>query len=207
MMNGFFRNMRRTKRGNNDLPTDLSRLRSLIGRLVLPLLALASLVSGCALPPASIPVSGTLNFHRVDARLFRSAQPEPEAFPALAQQGIKTVINLRTPGDALPTEEPAVRASGLDYRNMPLSNWGRPTDAQVTDVLSWIETAAPPVLVHCERGADRTGTIVACYRIRHDGWTAEQALAEAEQCGMGWWQLGMKAYVRDFAQKEHAVRP
>ena len=40
------------------------------------------------------------------------------------------------------------------------------------------------VFVHCERGAERTGVMVACYRISSERWTADQATA--------WWQVNGK---------------
>ncbi len=166
--------------------------------------ALALFGSGCAIPQGGIPLPGVRNFHQVDARLFRSAQPETEGFDALAQRGVNTVINLRMPGDVLPEEKSAVEAHAMTYRPMPLAGWHGPTPAQVNKILALIEAATPPVLVHCRRGADRTGMIVACYHIRHDGWTAERALAEAEEHGMAWVQFGMKAFVEDFARSEHA---
>ena len=124
------------------------------------------LVSGCATPTGSIALIGTPNFHQINSRLYRSAQPSLEGLSALAGSGIKTVINLRMGDDILPQEEETTKAAGMTYRNVPLSGWRRPTDAQVNAVLSLIESSTPPVLVHCERGADRTGTIIACYRIR-----------------------------------------
>ena len=114
----------------------------------------------------------------------------------------RTIINLRVADDVLPEEESAVRAQGMAYKNVPFGSMSRPTIEQVESVLALIELATPPVLIHCERGADRTGTIAACYRIRHEGWTAERALDEASQNGMAWAQFGMKAFVRDFARNE-----
>ena len=171
--------------------------RKLIATLLLLLLA-----SGCAVPGGGIPRSGVKNFHEIDSRLYRSAQPTVDGITTLATRGVKTVINLRMADDVLPEEESAVRAQGMIYKNVPFAGMSRPTVEQVNTVLALIESAIPPVLVHCERGADRTGTIVACYRIRYENWTPERALDEASQAGMAWAQFGMKAFVRDFARNE-----
>jgi len=53
------------------------------------------------------------------------------------------------------------------------------------------------VFVHCRRGKDRTGVVIACYRMRAEGWTAEQALGEAKQHGLAWWEFRMKGYIKD----------
>ena len=60
----------------------------------------------------------------------------------------------------------------------------RPCSALLNDNSAW------PVFVHCRRGADRTGTAIACYRIEHDHWTNQQALAEAKTFGMSSMEVG-----------------
>jgi len=58
------------------------------------------------------------------------------------------------------------------------------------------------VFVHCKRGADRTGTIIGCYRIAHEGWTADRALSEAKQYGMSWLERGMREYISDYHRRQ-----
>jgi protein tyrosine/serine phosphatase len=53
--------------------------------------------------------------------------------------------------------------------------------------------------VHCWRGKDRTGTIIACYRIQHDGWSSRQALKEAEQRGLSHAEFGMRSFILKFS--------
>lgn len=57
--------------------------------------------------------------------------------------------------------------------------------------------------MHCRRGADRTGTVIACFRIAHDGWSNRKALREAMSFGMSWLEFGMQRYVLAF----HAAEP
>jgi protein tyrosine phosphatase len=60
------------------------------------------------------------------------------------------------------------------------------------------DSASAPVFVHCKRGADRTGAIIACYRISHDSWQPKRALSEARDDGMSVFQRSMQKYVLRF---------
>jgi protein tyrosine/serine phosphatase len=139
------------------------------------------------------------NFQPVGDRLFRGGQPKPGGYARLARLGVKTVVNLRDDDERARSEGEEARAAGLRYYNVPFGRLGRPSDAEVERVLRLI--GAPenqPVFVHCQRGADRTGLVVAVYRMTHDGWTAERAQEEANRLGMGRWQLAKKDYIKDF---------
>jgi uncharacterized protein (TIGR01244 family) len=151
---------------------------------------------------ANLKVSGITNFARVNDRLFRGAQPDGDGMKSLARLGVKTIINLRMTNDVWSAEEAAARAAGITYTNVPMSGISRPTDEQVEKVLSIIQTGPHPVFVHCQHGADRTGSIIACYRVRHDKWPSKQALLEARQHGMSPLEIGMKEYVTEFGKSQ-----
>jgi protein tyrosine/serine phosphatase len=71
-----------------------------------------------------------------------------------------------------------------------------PSAADVEKVMALFNSSdAGPVFVHCRRGADRTGTVVACYRISHEGWDNAKALKEARTNGMSWIETAMQHYV------------
>lgn len=156
--------------------------------------------AGCASVPRGVPpTDGIPNFGEVDARLYRSAQPTPAALESLVKRGVRTIINLRRPGDIDSAEEVFARAQGIEYHSVPLHGLRAPTNAQVARILDLIERSPAPVLIHCKAGADRTGTIVACYRMQRQGWAVERAFAEALRYGIGWWQWSMRNYIRRFA--------
>jgi len=158
----------------------------------------------CILGIAQVAIKDTdlPNFDKVSETLYRGGQPKSGGFQKLTQLGIKTVVNLRDDDDRARAEETEANAAGLRYFNVPFDNFGRPSDAKVEKVLAIIEAPEnQPVFVHCKRGADRTGTIVAVYRIAHDGWTSEKAKTEANQHGMGVWEVGMKDYIHDYYQR------
>jgi len=79
-----------------------------------------------------------------------------------------------------------------------LHSLSAPTDAQVACVLVAISTLPKPVFVHCQYGCDRTGTIIACYRVQQDHWTNSSALTEAEVYGISPFEVGMRNYIRHF---------
>jgi tyrosine-protein phosphatase SIW14 len=143
------------------------------------------------------------NFHRVNEGVYRGAQPKKEGLKRLAQLGIKTILNLRDDDAMAEREGSEARAGGLQYFNVSLKRAGRPSDEQVERALAIINSPAnQPVFVHCKLGADRTGTIIAVYRISHDGWTSERAKAEANHHGMHVWEVAMKNYIRDYYQRQ-----
>lgn len=144
-------------------------------------------------------------FHLVNDMVYRGAQPKSGGLELLRRLGIKTVINLRNNDARAKQEEVAAHKAGLQYFNLPFDRWGRPNDQEIEQALSIINNPAnQPVFVHCRRGVDRTGVVIAVYRMTHDGWTSKQAMAEAKLYGLKPWQLGMKDYIRDFDKRETA---
>jgi protein tyrosine/serine phosphatase len=74
-----------------------------------------------------------------------------------------------------------------------------PKADQVASVLALLnDTTSGPVFVHCKRGADRTGTVIAVYRISHDSWENKKALSEAKSHGMSIFERAMQHYVMDY---------
>jgi protein tyrosine/serine phosphatase len=164
-------------------------------RLLVPGL-LATALSLAGLQAASLPdVPGVHNFHQVDEHVYRGAQPDGGSFAGLAKIGIKTVIDLR--GERW--EQSAVENAGMRYVRMPWSGYKAPADWQIATVLSLLnDKSAWPVFIHCKRGADRTGTAIACYRIAHDGWTSQHALEEAKTFGMSPMETAMQRFILRF---------
>ncbi|WP_314987273.1 tyrosine-protein phosphatase [uncultured Campylobacter sp.] len=129
------------------------------------------------------------NFYRVDELLFRSAQLDGSDAAKLHELGIKSIVNLRhfsRGGDR--------RAFGDQFwlANKPLQSW-EIKPAQIADVLRTIRERQKEgaVLVHCYHGADRTGLVVAMYRVIYQGWSLDAARSEMIDGGYGFhsmWQ-------------------
>ncbi len=150
--------------------------------------------------PRDLP--GVRNFAEVAAhRLYRSAQPTAEEFRTLREQvGIKTVVNLRSAHSDLPAAE----AAGLRYIEIPF----RPWHAEPEDVVRFLQIvtdpANQPVLVHCQHGADRTGTMVAIYRMYVQGWSPDEALGELPRFGFHTIWGNLPAFLRGDAWRQAA---
>lgn len=141
-------------------------------------------------------------FLRINEKLYRGAQPRRGGLMRLKELGVKTVINLRGTNEHTRVEQAEARAMGLKYFNVAIGRFFRPSDAQVKRALAIINaTENQPIFVHCNHGRDRTGLIIAIYRLEHDRWTDEEALREARARGMFFWKFGLKDYVRDYYRR------
>lgn len=122
---------------------------------------------------------GISNFYQVTANLYRGAQPTAEGVKQLKALGIKTVINLR----AFHSDKDEVAGTGLKSVRFEMKPW-HPEADDVVDFLKVVtDTNNLPAFVHCQRGADRTGTMCAMYRIVVCGWTKQQAIDEMTEGG------------------------
>jgi tyrosine-protein phosphatase SIW14 len=157
--------------------------------------ACAAVTFGISAYGASDQTNCSQNFEKVSDSLYRGAQPSAEGLRELAKMGVHTVVDLRGEGGRASKEAETVRSLGMQYVNIPLDGFKAPTADQVAKVRAIFEDAgAGKVFVHCRRGADRTGTMVAIYRIEHDHWQNQQALDEAKAMKMA----GAERLMRNF---------
>jgi tyrosine-protein phosphatase SIW14 len=157
---------------------------------------------------ASAQIAGVGNFHQVNDHIYRGAQPTTAGFQTLAKLGVKMVIDLRETGSRSAIEKRAVEGNGMHYVSIPLSGMSAPSPAGVEKAMALFnDSSAGPVFIHCKRGADRTGTLVACYRIAHDGWDNAKALSEAKADGMRWIEVSMQHYVMHYQAPAAAGTP
>lgn len=160
-------------------------------------LPIALLVFGLPVFAGSAP--GISNFDEVDAHVLRGGQPTGQGYQYLAKRGVKIVIDLREAGPRADAENHAVTAAGMKYVNVPMTGLTPPTEAEITKILAMMEDAnAGPVFVHCMRGADRTGAVVAAYHIDHDKWDNARALQDAKAHHMSFFQFPRQSYIRSF---------
>ena len=156
-------------------------------------LALPILLFGCALSafaasgPAERPsewaaaVAGTSvgNLYRIEDGLFRGAQPSAAGFRELAALGVRNVLDLAGgSGDVRFVSDGTVKLF-----HVPMSAWGLRDDLVLKALRIMTEPANRPLMIHCAHGADRTGAVVALYRVVVQGWTKEQAVREMNEGG------------------------
>lgn len=182
--------------------------RNFSGRSVNALIAILALsaVSFAQSAQASFPNVKIKNFGQMDERFYRGAQPKENDYRALAELGVKTVIDLRD--DAKDYERPAVEALGMRYVNIPMSDKHYPREEQIEAFLKLAgdpETGA--FYVHCAGGRHRTGVMGAVYRFKKYGWNYEQVYKEMKDYDFytRWGHGDMKKYVQDYWQRVQAA--
>jgi protein tyrosine/serine phosphatase len=121
------------------------------------------------------------NFYQVSTNLYRSEQPTGKELKMLETMGIKSILNLR---GHHADDKNAVK-NGITLYQVKMRA-GSMDEESVKKALAILRTAPKPVLVHCWHGSDRTGLVVALYRITEQNWTREQAIDELEHGGFGY---------------------
>ncbi|MDK1032923.1 MAG: tyrosine-protein phosphatase [Planctomycetia bacterium] len=140
-----------------------------------------------SIPLSSDDVEGLPHFAKVSDALYRGAQPTRAGFEKLKEMGIRTIVNLRVTH----SDRDDIEGLGLKYVRISFKPW-RPENE---DVMKFLEVTADaenhPVFVHCNRGEDRTGTMVAVYRMVGEGWPRDVAVKEMRLFGRNcvWYNL------------------
>jgi len=132
-----------------------------------------------------IKLDGVPNLHKVSDSLYRSAQPTLQGMQNLKRMGIETIVNLRS----FHSDRDEIADTGLEYEHIYMKAW----HPERKEVVRFLQIATnpkwTPVLVHCQHGADRTGTMCALYRIAVQGWTKKAALREMTEGGFGFHEV------------------
>jgi protein tyrosine/serine phosphatase len=166
---------------------------------MLPRLLIAGLLAFSLVGAEAPPIVHVNNFAAVNDHLWRGAEPSAVGLAELGAAGVKVIIDLRETGAATQFEKQRAEILGMKYTNIPFPPLSAPSAAQVRMVLNLLEqNQSQTVFLHCRRGKDRTGTVIACYRIQHDGWDNERALSEAKHFGMSSAERGMRSFVLHF---------
>ncbi|MBN1910829.1 MAG: dual specificity protein phosphatase family protein [Pirellulales bacterium] len=129
----------------------------------------------------SVELEGVPNLHKVSPTLYRSAQPTALGMKNLKKLGVKTIVNLRS----FHSDRDEIGETGLAYEHIYMKAW-HPEEKEIVRFLQIVtDPKRQPVLVHCQHGADRTGTMCALYRVAVQGWTKDEAIREMTKGGYG----------------------
>lgn len=122
------------------------------------------------------------NLYQVTSSLYRSEQPKRFSVTELENLNIRTVINLRD----WHKDDKVLGKTGIRLIHVPIKTWNI-HDQQIAQALIEIDKGRQygKVLVHCQHGADRTGLVIAMYRIIYQHWPLEKAKLEMKQGGYG----------------------
>jgi len=124
----------------------------------------------------------------VPGKLYRGAQPSPQALRWLKDQGVGTIILLREPG-VEETNYPdwsrqdyiaAIKALGMTTVELVIRDHTVPTPVQIDQFLETVQQSQVPVFFHCSAGVGRTGIMAGLYE-RTQGVSAEEALKHSKR--------------------------
>src|SRR5258705_12731567 len=151
-------------------------------------------------PAEKLKIAGVPNAGKISEALLRGAQPSGEGLAELKKLGITTIVDLRGNSGAVARERAQAETLGMRSIDIPVSGWSPPTNAQVAEFLKLFQQdPTQKVFVHCYYGRDRTGVMVAAYRMAQQHWTPDQAVAEMDSFGFHYHLYpAMKSYVRRF---------
>lgn len=132
----------------------------------------------------AVPVTdrvGLPNLYKVNDVLYRGAQPKRKGYDQLKAMGIKTVVDLRL----LHSERDKCEKRGLNCVRLPQITWAEKNPDVIAFLRVVTDPGNQPVFVHCHHGSDRTGVMIAAYRVIVQGWSKGEAIKEMTEGGYG----------------------
>ncbi|MBS1957317.1 MAG: dual specificity protein phosphatase family protein [Cyanobacteria bacterium SZAS-4] len=139
----------------------------------------------------------------INENIMRGSWPiaDENGMQALKDAGVKTIIDLDDSPSLIAEESAAASRLGMNFEAIPLSEVERPSNEQIAQILRLMEDPQnQPVYIHCKQGADRTGAIIAIYRMTHDGWSIDKAYEEMRHFGFNTSYGELLQAVKDWSQ-------
>lgn len=123
------------------------------------------------------------NFYKVTDGIYRGDRPTAEDLKELQTRGIKTLLDLET----FHTDRYVIAESKTNFKflHVRMNPWDIDDEDIVTALDILTDKNNYPIYVHCKHGSDRTGVVIAMYRIVVQGWSKEDAIAEMKGGGYG----------------------
>jgi tyrosine-protein phosphatase SIW14 len=128
-------------------------------------------------------VKGIPNFGDVTLRLLRGGQPNHAGLEELKKRGVDIVVDTRSGRDQHSSEATEVAKQGMKYVAIPW-HCPLPHDEPFAKFLKLMrDNPDKKVFVHCRLGDDRTGMMIAAYRMAAERWSADDAMLEMKYFG------------------------
>lgn len=143
------------------------------------------------------------NFSKVDSRVWRGARPDLDQANWLGSEGVNTVLNLEWEhGDDAAFDERLTPIKLIRIRDFEPLPWFAPSiaDEHVIHALAAIRQGPPIVYVHCRSGQNRTGVIVAAYRILERGDSPDVVTADFQKY-RGFWAQADAIYIQSIYRR------
>jgi len=138
---------------------------------------------------------GLNNVGRVAPGVLRGAAVGKDGYATLKALGVKTVIDLRTTEN----EREQVEAAGMTAIAIPIRMSRNGLKEKVDRVVALMaDTANQPVYIHCRHGQDRTGIVIAAYRMKQQGWSQVAAETEMQAFGFNDIWVNFKKFIRRY---------
>jgi hypothetical protein len=153
---------------------------------------------GHAIPPRQN-LHGLPNFGQISPTLYRGGRPTEEGLACLGKMGVSIVIS--TEGSFKDLHKPVERL-GMRYVSM-FWECSFPRDHIFAEFLQLLrDNPGKRVFVYCHFGDDRTGMMIAAYRMAEQGWSAEEAKDEMMAFGFDFFHrricTGLSSYEEHF---------
>ena len=139
-------------------------------------------VSEASKPKVSLSASSIPKGKVISPMLIVGGQPTKEGLKALSEQGLRHVINLRTPSELDFDEEKEVKELKMTYQMIPVPGAKGLTDSVIDDLHEALDPEVP-TLVHCASG-NRVGALFALRAQRHFDKGVDEAIALGVKHGL-----------------------
>lgn len=120
------------------------------------------------------------NMHPVGTKgMWRANQPSPNRIKWLADNGFRTILNLRGTQPGRPyydLEHEACERHGLAIVDLPWGSREAPYVDRIEQLIEVFNSIEYPAMMHCKSGADRAGIVAVMYMLLHEGASFEEAI-------------------------------